>query len=93
MNKVTGDLDYYSSQSSATPSGTIRIADIYRIRRFDELSFQIEASTSSVLLRGESQAELACWIDLLSTYVEDVRKYERVNHAKSAEDAERAIRK
>lgn len=92
LNPETGDLDYYSDKSSRTAAGTISLANLLRVMRFDETSFQIEAPPHVILLRAESQAELACWLQALEQYLEEKTRFERYTHSKEVEERERRLK-
>lgn len=89
LNPVTGDLDYYSDQNSKKIAGTISLANFSKVMRFDDTSFQIESAPHVILLRAESQAELACWLQALEQYLEEKTLYDRRSHSRQVEEREK----
>ena len=92
LNPKTGDLDYYSDQTSTKVGGSISLANFSKVMRFDDTSFQIESAPHVILLRAESQAELACWMQALEHYLEEKTRYERRSHSKEVEEREKRLK-
>lgn len=68
-------LDYFPSRSSAfdgitKPSGSVQLENLRSVKKFDEFLFQIDAGPDGVyMLRADSYANLACWVNELDRYI------------------------
>lgn len=79
---VSGDkIEYYSNQKAAEKtsnvSGIINLVNFRGVKKFDNVTFQLDGGIDGVyLLRADSNAELACWLNGLETYLKEklVRK-------------------
>jgi hypothetical protein len=85
-------LDYYPDKNSPSSIGTVSLKNFSKIMRFDDTSFQIESSPNVILLKTESQAELACWMTALEEYLDQKLKYERYEHTQEAIKKEKALK-
>lgn len=73
VNPKEDRIEYFSSKQSALidePSGTISLANLRSIKRFDDNSFNIDGGPDGVyLLRTDSQAQLTCWMNEIDSYI------------------------
>ena len=72
----SGCIEYFASKHNAEaghkPKFIISMSMITSVIQFDELSFQINAGNQGTfLLRTESSAQYACWIQPLQQYIRD----------------------
>lgn len=81
VNMEEERIEYFKlkqqSQDSSYSTGHIDLWDISNIRKFDGNSFQIEAGPSVMLVKADSAAETACWVNGLLGFVEQRKAYER----------------
>mmetsp|Transcript_18568 Transcript_18568/g.17889 ORF Transcript_18568/g.17889 Transcript_18568/m.17889 type:complete len:144 (+) Transcript_18568:388-819(+) len=80
---VSGDkIEYYSNQKAAEKtsnvSGVIHLANFRGVKKFDNVTFQLDGGIDGVyLLRADSNAELACWLNALENYLREKMDYDR----------------
>mmetsp|Transcript_965 Transcript_965/g.966 ORF Transcript_965/g.966 Transcript_965/m.966 type:complete len:128 (-) Transcript_965:1744-2127(-) len=80
VNPETCKLEYYTTKPSKIneePSGVIDLTLIQSIRSFDDNAFQIDAGSIVYLLRADSAAEQACWINEFERYIQERLDYEQ----------------
>jgi hypothetical protein len=74
---VSGDkIEYYSNQKAAEKSsnvsGVINLVNFRGVKKFDNVTFQLDGGSDGVyLLRADSNAELACWLNALEVYLRE----------------------
>ena len=76
MNVGREKIEYYSNQKAAeksdNASGTIDLVNFRGIKKFDNITFQLDGGSDGVfLLRADSNAEVACWINGLEIYLKE----------------------
>ena len=76
MNVGREKIEYYATQKTAEKgeraSGTIDLVNLKAVKKFDNLTFQLECGPDGVyLLRAETNAELAIWMTGLETYLKE----------------------
>ena len=81
VNQDLERIEYFKLKQQAVDSsystGHIDLRDITSVRSFDGNSFQIEAGKRVLLLKADSAAERACWMNGLAEYVAERQEYER----------------
>ena len=69
-------IEYFSNQKAAekseNASGTIDLINLKGVKKFDNITFQLDGGSDGVfLLRADSSAEYACWMNGLELYLKD----------------------
>ena len=76
MNVGREKIEYFTSQKAAEKSdpasGTIDLVNFRGIKKFDDLTFQLDGGPDGVyLLRTGSNSELTSWMTGLETYLKE----------------------
>ena len=76
MNVGREKIEYFTNKGAAekseTPSGTIDLLNFKGVKKFDDLTFQLDGGSDGVfLLRADSNAEMTMWINSLEVYLKD----------------------
>ena len=76
MNVGREKIEYFTNRGAAdkseTPSGTIDLMNFKGVKKFDDLTFQLDGGSDGVfLLRADSNAEMNMWINSLEVYLRD----------------------
>lgn len=74
FNSLNESLEYYTNKSSTSYTKSVKLCNLKCIRKFDNLSFQIDAGIDGMyMLRVQSQAEYSCWTKALEEYIQQKR--------------------
>lgn len=95
VNPKRRTLEYFHSKPGDyddPPRAFVRLDDIFSVSDFGENQFQVQTNTTSFMLQAESNAELRCWVNDLSVYLERQREFLVAKEVEGA-SLERAISK
>ncbi|CAM9191780.1 unnamed protein product [Chrysoparadoxa australica] len=81
IDRETRQLEYFKSKEDCCegnkPSGAICLNDISAAHKFDDRSFHVESPGRTFMLKADSRAQQAVWIEALQKYVAERKAYDR----------------